>query len=417
MRIQTILNRVHKFQSFVYGEARLTEELGRSVLEVELQARANSRPVCSGCGRKGRGYDSLSVRRYQFVPFWGMLVFFLYARRRVDCPRCGVKAEALPWAEGKHRLTTAYAWFLAGWAKRLSWSEVAHAFHTTWHHVYVSARMAVQWGRERMDLEGIRAIGIDEIHWSRAQGFVTLVYEITAGSRRLLWVGRKRTAKTLLGFFRWLGRERTREIQFVCSDMWRAYLKVVAKKAKQAIHVLDRFHIMSMMSKAIDEVRAGEAKRMKSQGLEPVLKGSRWWFLKRPEHLTAVQAGNLKEVLKYNLRTVRSYLQKEGFQFFWDYVSPYWAGRFLDGWCRRVMRSGIEPMKKVARSLRSHRELILNWFRARKEISTGAVEGLNNKAKLATRRAYGFRTYEAMEVVLYHTLGNLPEPDCAPAFL
>jgi transposase len=417
MRIQTILNRVHKFQSFVYGEARWTKELGRPVLEVELQARANSRPVCSGCGRKGRGYDSLSVRRYQFVPFWGMLVFFLYARRRVDCPRCGVKAEALPWAEGKHRLTTAYAWFLAGWAKRLSWSEVAHAFHTTWHQVYASVRMAVQWGRDRMDLEGIRAVGIDEIHWSRAQGFVTVVYEITAGSRRLLWVGPKRTAKTLLGFFRWLGRERTGQIQFVCSDMWRAYLKVVAKKAKQAIHVLDRFHIMSMMSKAIDEVRAGEARRMKSQGLEPVLKGSRWWFLKRPEHLTAGQAGNLKEVLKYNLRTVRSYLQKEGFQFFWDYVSPYWAGRFLDRWCSRVMRSQIEPMKKVARSLRSHRELILNWFLARKEISAGAVEGLNNKAKLATRRAYGFRTYEALEVVLYHTLGNLPEPDFAHTFL
>jgi transposase len=230
-------------------------------------------------------------------------------------------------------------------------------------------------------------------------------------------VGPKRTAKTLLGFFRWLGRERTGRIQFVCSDMWRAYLKVVAKKAKQAIHVLDRFHIMSMMSKAIDKVRAGEARRMKSQGLKPVLKGSRWWFLKRPEHLTARQAGNLKEVLKYNLRTVRSYLQKEGFQFFWDYVSPYWAGRFLDRWCRRVMRSQIEPMKTVARSLRSHRELILNWFRARKEISAGAVEGLNNKAKLATRRAYGFRTYEALEVVLYHTLGNLPEPDCAHAFL
>jgi len=108
---------------------------------------------------------------------------------------------------------------------------------------------------------------------------------------------------------------------------------------------------------------------------------------------------------------------KEGFQFFWDYVSPYWAGRFLDRWCSRVMRSRIEPMKQVARSLRSHRELILNWFRARGEISAGVVEGLNNKAKLATRRAYGFRTYEAMEVVLYHTLGNLPEPDCAHAFL
>ncbi|MCJ7543104.1 MAG: ISL3 family transposase [Phycisphaerae bacterium] len=417
MRIQTILNKVQKFQSFVYGEARLVDEFPRPALEVELRPRGNSLAVCSGCGCKRPGYDVLSVRRFEFVPFWGMLVFFLYARRRVDCPTCGVKAEALPWAEGKHRLTTTYAWFLAGWAKRLSWTEVAQAFHTSWHHVFESVKMAVEWGRRHVDLEAVTAIGIDEMQWSRGHHYVTVVYEITAGRRRLLWVGPKRTAKTLLGFFRWLGKERTKRIQFVCSDMWRAYLKVVAKKASQAIHVLDRFHIMSMMSKAIDKVRAEEAKELKARGLEPVLKGSRWWFLKRPEHLTARQAGNLKEVLKYNLRTVRSYLLKEGFQFFWEYVSPYWASRFLDRWCSRVMRSRIEPMKKVARSLRSHRELILNWFRARKAISAGVVEGLNNKAKLATRKAYGFRTYDALETVLYHTLGNLPEPDYAHAFL
>ena len=417
MRIQTILNRVQKFKSFVYGEARLTEDVGRPALEVALRARTNSRAICSGCGEKRPGYDTLSVRRYQFIPFWGMLVFFLYARRRVDCPLCGVKVEALPWAEGKHRLTKAYAWFLAGWAKRLSWSEVAEAFYTTWHHVFASVKMAVAWGRQHMSLEGVTAIGVDEMQWSRGHNYVTVVYQIDAGCRRLLWVGPKRTAETLLRFFRWLGKERTEQLRFICSDMWKAYLRVVAKKATQAIHVLDRFHIVARLNKAIDKVRAQEAKELKAKGLEPVLKGSRWWFLKRPARLTAKQAGKLKEVLKYNLRTVRSYLLKEGFEFFWDYVSPYWAGRFLDNWCRRVMRSRIEPMKKVARSLRGHRELILNWFRARKEFSCGVVEGLNNKAKLATRKAYGFRTYEALEVVLYHTLGNLPEPKCAHAFL
>lgn len=198
--------------------------------------------------------------------------------------------------------------------------------------------------------------------------------------------------------------------------MWKAYWKVVAKKAAQAIHILDRFHIVARMNKAIDKVRAGEGKALKAQGLEPVRKGSRWWFLKRRERLTAKQAGKLKEVLTYHLKTVRSDLFKEAFQFFWDYVSPYWAGRFLDNWCRRVMRSRIEPMKKIARSLRSHRALILNWFRAKKAFSSGVVEGLNNKAKLATRRAYGYRTYDALEVSLYHVLGNLPEPDCAHRF-
>ena len=94
----------------------------------------------------------------------------------------------------------------------------------------------------------------------------------------------------------------------------------------------------------------------------------------------------------------------------WEYVSPAWAGKFLDGWCTRTMRSRIEPMKKLARSVRGHRELILNWFRAKGTISAGSVEGLNNKLKLTFRRSYGFRTFETTEIALYHTLGRLPEP-------
>jgi transposase len=113
---------------------------------------------------------------------------------------------------------------------------------------------------------------------------------------------------------------------------------------------------------------------------------------------------------------VRSYLLKEDFQFFWDYVSPFWAGVFLDLWCKRVMRSRIEPMKKVARMLRAHRELLLNWFRARKMISSGVMEGLNNRLKLTTRKSYGFRTFRAVEIALYHTLGGLPEPEWTHRF-
>ena len=122
------------------------------------------------------------------------------------------------------------------------------------------------------------------------------------------------------------------------------------------------------------------------------------------------------DLLSYNLRTVRAYLLKEDFQFFWEYISPEWAGKFLDRWCQRAMRSQIDPMKKVARMLRSHRELLLNWFRAKKAISSGAIEGLNNKLKLTTRKSYGFRTLRAAEVALYHTLGNLPEPECTHRF-
>jgi len=148
-----------------------------------------------------------------------------------------------------------------------------------------------------------------------------------------------------------------------------------------------------------------------------VLKKSRWLLLKREENLKTEQRFPLRDLLRYNLKTVRAYLLKEAFQQLWDYNSPAWAGKFLDDWCRQVMRSRIEPMKKIARSLRQHRELILNYFRAQKLLSSGVVEGLNNKAKVTMRKSYGFRTFRCLELALYHSLGKLPEPESTHRFL
>ena len=198
--------------------------------------------------------------------------------------------------------------------------------------------------------------------------------------------------------------------------MWKPYLKVIRERAPNAVNILDRFHIVAKMNDAVNDVRAAEARRLVQDGYQPVLKKSRWCLLKRKENLTATQRVRLREVLRYNLQTVRAYLLKEDFQQFWDYNSPTWAAKFLDEWCRAVMRSRIEPMKKVAKTLRNHRELILNYFRARKKFSSGVVEGLNNKAKLTMRKAYGFRTFRVTEIALYHALAKLPEPQIAHRF-
>jgi transposase len=416
MQLKSILNRVARYKSFVYGKAQWVEEAAKLTIEVQMAPRANSRPICSGCGRKGPGYDRLPPRRFQFVPLWGIAVYYLYAMRRVACPQCGVTVERVPWAKGKCTLTTTFRWFLARWAKRLSWQEVAVIFHVSWEAVFRSVKHAVSWGLSHRALRGIQVIGADEIHWRRGQCYLTLVYQIQDGLKRLLWVAQDRTEESLRGFFTMLGKRRRRSIRFVCSDMWQRYLKVIAEQVGHAVHVLDRFHIMKKMNEAIDEVRRGEARRLAQDGYEPVLQQSRWCVLKRRENLTEKQTVKLAELLQYNLQTVRSYLMREDFQRFWDYASPHWAGKFLDQWCTRAMRSRIEPMKKVALSLRAHRDLILNWFRARGEVSAGAVEGLNNKAKLTTRKAYGFRTYEGIETALYHTLGALPEPESTHEF-
>ena len=136
-----------------------------------------------------------------------------------------------------------------------------------------------------------------------------------------MWIGQERRAETLQKFFQWLGTERIEKLRYICSDMWKPYLKVIADKASHALHILDRFHIMAQMSKAIDQVRAEEVRRLKQEGLEPMLSNTRWLLLKRPEKLTAKQEPKLAALLRCNLKTVRSYLLKEDFQRFWSYKS------------------------------------------------------------------------------------------------
>ncbi len=417
MQLKTILNRVTRYKSFVFGKATWMENSVTPAIEVEILPRQNGLRICSGCERVCPGYDTMpEPRRFEFVPLWGIMVYFVYQMRRVDCPNCGIKVERVPWAEGKSSLTTEYKWFLARWARRMSWKEVAVTFCVSWEHVYEAVKHAVSWGLKHRDLDHIESIGVDEVQWHKGHRYQTVVYQIDENQKRLLWVGPERTAKTLLRFFRFLGKERTTKLQFICSDMWQGYIKVIQKKASHAVHVLDRFHVMQRIGKAINDVRAAEVKQLKADGYEPILKGARWLLLKRPENLTDKQAIKLDELLQYNLKSIRSHLMKEDFQRFWEYRSPAWAGKFLDEWCTRAMRSKIEPMKKVARSLREKRELILNWFRAGGTISAGIVEGFNNKLKLITRKSYGFRTQTAYETALYHNLGALPEPEFTHEF-
>lgn len=417
MRLATILNRVEKHKGFVYGAARFEGTGESSVLVVPVRPRRNGRPVCSGCGRRCAGYDRASEpRRFEFVPLWGMAVLLAYRMRRVDCRRCGVTVERLPWCDGKSPQTTTYRWFLARWARRLPWSEVATIFRTSWDSVCRAVEQAVEWGLCHRDLAGVTAVGVDEIAWGKGHAYLTVVYQIAGGVKRLLAVSEDRTEESLRSALGSLGPEACGGVRFVCSDMWKPYLNVVREKLGQAVQVLDRFHVMQHFGKALDEIRAEESKRLQRDGYEPVLRKSRWCLLKRPANLTDRQTVKLRELLKYNLRSVRAYLLREEFQRFWEYASGTWAGKFLDEWTTRAMRSRLEPMQRVARMLRGHRELLLNWFAAKGAISSGAVEGLNNKAKVATRRSYGFRTFRVAKLALFHTLGHLPEPESTHRF-
>ena len=419
MRLKTILNKCCKFKSFVFTKARFNEK-ENSIL-VTIDARKNSKALCSRCRKPASGYDvSPELRLFEFIPFWGFKVYFEYRMRRVDCKNCGkVVVEHVPWAEGKNHLTHYYCKYLADWAKDISWKGVATRFRTSWQTVYKAVENIVAFGLENRTIDNVEALGVDEIQWQKGHKYLTLVYQIDHGSRRLLWIGKKRTQKTLLTFFREFrkkDKDFEHRIKVICSDMWKPYLKVIAKKLPDAIHILDRFHIMQKFGKALDKIRASESSRLKEQGKDPVLAKSRWCFLKRKGNLTGKQEFRLNELLQMNLWTVKAYLLKEQFHMFWEYKSPVWAGKFLDTWCRKVMYSRIGPMKDIAKMLQNHRELILNFFRAKKQYNNGIVEGLNRKINLTVRKAFGFRSFKTCETALFHQLGDLPEPEFTHEF-
>lgn len=425
MQLKKILKKVTKYKGFVFTNVEIQHEgTPDEFIAVTIEPRKGSRGICPDCGKKCPTYDTDSTPRwFQFISIFAIPVWFVYWMRRIECKEHGIKTERVPWSDGKSNMTKELMQFLANWARRLSYTEVANCFGVTYGKVFRSVEWIVEWGLKNRCLENIKSIGVDEICYRIGRKFATLVYQIDEGCVRLLHISFGRTEKSLIKFFVMLNKgtvgklKRSLKIKYVCSDMWKPYLNVIAKWCGNALNILDRFHIKKHLNEAVNQTRLDTVKKLKEQGKggEKILTKSKFLFLKNEENLTEKQATKLDELLGMNLPIIRAYMMKEDFDQFWDYKSGYWAGRFLDAWCTRAMRSKIEPMKKFVKTIRNHRELILNWFKS-KGLSSGIVEGLNNKVKTTLKRSYGFRTEKTLEISLYHGLGKLPEPEFTHRF-
>lgn len=409
MLLETILNQVARHQHFVYEGAKFNED--RTRITVGIRAREGSKSICSKCNRPGPVHSHLEQRTFQFLPLWGIFVYFTYTMRRVNCATCGVTVERVPWAMGKSPITTHLALHMANWAKKISWQEVADFFQVGWDQVHAAVDWVVSHGMRHREMSGITALGIDEMHFGRFGEFYTLVYQIDAGCRRLLWMGEGHGEQTLATFFDFFGAVRTQAIQYICTDMWAAYLKVIREKCSHALNILDPFHIIGNVTKALDQIRRDEVAHLQACGKEPVLSKKRWILLKWRSNLKAGQRAGLKSLLSFNLKSVKAYLLKEDFRRLWEFKSPECAGGFMDNWIKDVMRHrSLQPLRRFAGTLRRHRELVLNYFRAGKELTSASVECLNGQARACVNRSRGFRYAETRRLALFHSLGKLPEP-------
>ena len=195
------------------------------------------------------------------------------------------------------------------------------------------------------------------------------------------------------------------------SALWGREIK---KRLPNALLVFDKFHIVRHLMGAVDQVRKEEAQKLNPDNPD-LLKGTRYIWLKNPWNLTEKQKTRLSDLEKLNLKINRAYLLKEAFRNFWDYTYPAWAKKYLNQWFWWATHSRLEPMRKFAWMIRRHQEDILNYFKVR--IDNGAVEGLNNKAKSISHRAYGYRSAETFKLALYHTMGDLPVPKLTHKFV
>jgi transposase len=381
-------------------------------LEARLQVDKRYSPRCGVCGEPARYRDTRTNRRFRHVPLWGINVHLVYAPRRVTCRHCGgVHVEKMPWVSGKRQFTHALMVTLASWARILTWKQVASLLHCSWSTVEAAVDEAVTYGLAHRDLSDVTHIGIDEISRKRGHVYVTNVYDLRR--RCLLWSGEGRAKETLEGFFDWFGDERTAMLDGVCCDMWQPYIDVVKTRAPKAILVFDKFHIVQHLTQAVDQVRRDEI-REKGQDHKALMNKTRYIWLKNPWNLSDKQQARLSELEHLNLKINRAYLLKEAFREFWSYTYAGWAKRYLNRWFWWATHSRLQPMRDFAWMLRRHQDDLMNYFKM--PIHNGTVEGLNNKAKVISHKAYGFRTAKSYTRNLYHCMADLPLPKTLHTF-
>ena len=361
-------------------------------------------PRCSGCGkrpprqRKGGAKVANPSRRWRHLDLAGIKLFLAYDLRWVYCPSCGRSAEQVPWAsDPRARFTVEFDQHVAFLAQRNDKTTVQNLMRITWETVGRCVDRAVRLLRPQNPLANLTAIGVDELSYRKHQHYVTLVTDHV--ERRIVWGKEGRSAKTLSAFFEQLGEEGRKKIEFVSMDLSGAYRKAVDDNVPHAEKVYDRFHVQALASTALDETRREEWNRLRTKhgrGSDEAkaLKGLRWVLLRDGLSLDQADQARLSEIQRDNARLYRAYLMKEKLGDVLDGRQPNVARRLLEKWCSWAVRSRLPAFVRTGRTIRRHMDGIVAYVRYR--ITNGLVEGLNNKARLATRQAYGFHSAAAV---------------------
>ncbi len=399
MRVTTAFNRL-----LALPGARVTDVFfGVDGVSVRVALRRR-RAACSVCGQVCAQVHDRAWRRWRHLDLGGQRCFVEYELRRVRCPDCGVRVEAVEWARPRARHTRDFEDLVCFMAQQMAKTPITALLRVGWDTVGAIVERVVA---ERLDTErlaGLVMIGVDEISYRRGQRYLTQVCDHATGA--IVWAKPGRNAQTLQDFFAELG-ELKNSIRAVSIDMNGGYEKAIRHGLPNAQVCFDPFHVVQLAGRAVDDVRRAEWNTAgKSRtGHGRWVKGVRWSLLKAPENQTAGQLAALHEVEHANQRLYRAFLLKEELRLLYHLEDRSLAEEHLNAWLAWASRSKLKPFVKLARTLRARRDGILAAIRL--NINNGRMEGLNSKVRLLSHRSFGFHGPQPLIALIYLCCSSL----------
>jgi transposase len=346
---------------------------------------------CAACGSWEVHPKGRIRREFKMVPVGGKAVSLAFDVPRVLCDECGCRRQVkLGFADPHVSYTRAFARYALDLSRHMTIQDVADHLQVSWDLIKEIQRADLETRFARPKLKKVRQIAIDEISIAKGHRYMTVVLDLERGN--VLFVGDGKGADALLPFWRRL-RASGAKIRAVATDMSLAYIEAVRTHLKGALHVFDHFHVIKLYNDKLSDLRRDVYRELTELMHKDVLKGIRWLLLKNPENLDPKknEKERLDEALKLNTPLYTAYYMKELLRQLWDQENKRKARRFLNDWIAQAEASGIRMLIKFAKTLRTYQEGILNYYNY--PISTGPLEGTNNKIKTMKRQAYGFRDH------------------------
>ncbi|WP_437221971.1 ISL3 family transposase [Planctomicrobium sp. SH661] len=368
-------------------------EQGEMIVSIELP---REKLRCPACGHGRVHVIERFPRMWRTVSIGLRPVFIEMDVPKVQCQRCSLRRRVeVTFAQVKRRHTRSFQRYVMELLTFMTPQDVGRHLGISWDLANDIQKQRLRKHFSKPRLKHLKRIAIDEIHVGKKHRFITLVLDLESGA--VVFVGKGKGADALKPFWKRLTSSRA-QVQAVATDMSPAYISAVLENLPDASLVFDRFHIMKLLNEKLTQLRRELFHEAEGPLGRQVLKGTRWLLLKNPESLDHSKGEHLrlKEALQLNQPLAIAYYLKDELRMFWEQETWGDAMEFLEDWCRRAQTSGIRILQQFARTLQGHRSGLLAWYHH--PISTGPLEGVNNKIKLLQRRAYGYRNLELFQL-------------------